>query len=303
MSEELIAATQTRAARPRRDFFKKALGLGAGAAGLSALGRGGEAQGQMTGAVNDPAILNFALNLEYLEAEYYTYAVTGRGIQALGIGVTGSGTPGPVVIKSNPMVTFATPAIQQYAVEIADDEQAHVRYLRSTLAAFGAQPVARPTVDLLNSFNTLAGAAGLPTPFDPFANEVNFLLGAYIFEDVGVSAYHGASSLLKNGNILSAAAGVLAIEGYHSGLIRQVLARRGQGPATQAISGVRLSLGGSVDYGVMAGPGGAATVVVADGNGLAASRTTRQVLNIVYGAQNAAGGLFFPNGMNGPIRV
>jgi len=121
----------------------------------------------------------------------------------------------------------------------------------------------------------------------------------YIFEDVGVSAYHGAAPLLRNGNILSAAAGILAVEAYHSGSIRTLLNAFGQMPidATAAISAVRLALGGGVDYGVAQG------IVVADGNALAPSRSYRQVLNIVYGAAGAASGLFFPNGVNGPLHA
>lgn len=283
---------------PRRRFLTGALGLGAGTVGLSIAGLPGRA---MAAGVDDAAILQFALNLEYLEAEYYTFAVTGMSIEQLGIATNGSGVKGPITIRANPQVPFTIPAIQQYALEIAQDERQHVVDIRTTLAALGIQPVARPALDLLNSFNMLAQAAGLGASFDPFASDVNFLLGAYIFEDVGVSAYNGAAPLIKNKNILAAAASILGIEAYHAGVVRTVLYAQGQGPATQAISGVRQALGDSTDYGVAEGPGGTSSVVLSDDRAFAASRTARQVLNIVYGGVDAKHGLFFPNGLNGPV--
>ncbi len=199
------------------------------------------------------------------------------------------------------MVPFTTPLLQQFAVETATDEQNHVKFLRSAL---GASAVAMPNLDLMNSFNALAQAAGLGSTFDPFASETNFLLGAFIFEDVGVAAYHGAAGLISNSTYLDKAAGIMAVEAYHAGSIRLRVFAAGTAAqqASQKIAAARAMLDGTGNDDIGVGlSGNVATIVDADQNAIAFSRSTAQVLSIVYGG-GMTGGAFFPNGLNGNIR-
>jgi hypothetical protein len=108
---------------------------------------------------------------------------------------------------------------------------------------------------------------------------------------------------------LEAAAGILAAEAYHAGLIRTILFRKGVTTAslidaTEKISDARDSLDGPSDLDQGVRPRGeASNIVPTDANGIAFSRTAGQVLNIVYLTRMAAQqGGFFPNGVNGTIR-
>jgi len=328
---ELLSALDARATRrnERRDFFKAAFGAAAVGAGAFAFSSQAAAQT----AVTDADVLNFALNLEYLEAQFYLYAANGAGLPANQ--QTGSGTQGAVRITAGGVaqprkVVFQDNIIAEYAQEIAADEAAHVAFLRTAL---GASAVAQPALDISGGpngpFTAAARAAGVPVDpasgFDPYVSDDNFLLAAFIFEDVGVTAYKGASPLVTNKTFLQAAAGILAAEAYHSAIVRTTLYGRGAQTGSniydtvRRISAARDTLDGtasSKDQGIApmtvtatttAGQNQtvlASNIVPTDSSGLAFSRSTNEVLHIVYLTQAAASmGGFFPAGLNGNIRA
>lgn len=320
---EVLGACDKRRAE-RRQFMKLAGGAGAALAGASLLAgcdSGGNGKIVVTPtptpaptppatATADENVLNFALNLEYLEAQFYSFAAT--GVSLPGNLLTGTGTAGAPI--GGRQVAFTDPQVARYAREIAADEQQHVAFLRSVL---GGVAVAQPSLDISadpnGAFSNAARAAGLVgagQAFDPYANDQNFLLAAFIFEDVGVSAYKGASPLITNKTYLEAAAGILAAEAYHAGLIRTTLYRKGLATpaiidATEAISNARDSLDGAsdLDQGVRA-IGTASNLVPTDSSGVAFSRSAGQVLNIAYLNKAAVDrGGFFPLGVNGSIRL
>jgi hypothetical protein len=264
----------------------------------------------------DAAIFNFALNLEYLEAAFYLAAV-GRLGELDGVGGDSSKVILPASFtgaRNGAGVPGMTAEVRAYAEEIADDEKAHVKVIKAVL---GAAAVKQPRLDLGPAFQAAGNAAsgGAITGFDPYANELFFLHGAFIFEDVGVTAYKGAARFLddqKAGGNLENAAGILAVEAYHSGAIRTLLYQRRNDPAAaglnvsqvvQAISNLRDSVDGSDDrdQGITAtGNAGVsargANIVPTDANGIAFSRTPRQVGNIVFLGGTTKGG-FFPDGL------
>ncbi|MQA13445.1 MAG: ferritin-like domain-containing protein [Pseudonocardiaceae bacterium] len=288
----------------RRRFLMAAGAAGLGVAGTASLAGTASAQPDLLGGQpqqtgpSDAAILNFALNLEYLEAEFYLRAVTGEGLPEGSVG--GRGTPGAV--DGGRQVRFETRAVRQYAHEIAADEKAHVDFLRGAL---GEAAVSRPSINIDEAFTAAAMAAGLieeGQQFDPYANEENFLLAAYVFEDVGVTAYKGAAPLVDNKTFLEAAAGILAVEAYHASNIRTSLAAKGLEAPSVKISDARDSLDGDTDLDQGVVLDGSLNIVPADANGIAFSRSAGQVLNIVYlTPEQATSGGFFPDGVNGSI--
>lgn len=294
-AEQLLNRVRVRRALNRRNFLASLGVTGAAMAGGAILaGCGGSSSTRVSAAgPSENDVLNFALNLEYLEATFYSYVVTGGDIPSASTG----GGPAPTGAPSA-APTFQNAQIGDMFAEIYFDEISHVNDLRSVL---GSSAVARPQLDL--------GALGT-------VSTANYITFARLFEDVGVTAYAGAATDLTGTN-LQYAAQILAVESFHSGALRLVDIQTGAPylPAAAVPSDgydVPPYDPGSIAA-AQAGPGSKggffATVGAntADNTppGLAYIRTTSQVLAIVYA--NAATGTnkggFFPDGLNGTINT
>lgn len=152
-----------------------------------------KAYGKGTSAITD--VLNFALTLEYLEAEFYKKAV----MEAGSIGI-------PAGAEYNAFVT------------IRDHEVAHVNFLKTAISGAGATPVSMPEFDF-----TAGGAFA-----NVFSNYDTFLAVSQTFEDTGVRAYKGqAGNLMSDNGVLTAALQIHSVEARHASHIRHIRRMRG----------------------------------------------------------------------------
>jgi rubrerythrin len=90
---------------------------------------------------------------------------------------------------------------------IQQHEADHVNVVRTTITDLGGKPVAKPKVQF---------------PAGTFANRANFLKTAATFEELGVKAYHGQVPLIKNPDLLAAAASIAGVESRHAAIIAQI---------------------------------------------------------------------------------
>ncbi len=261
----------------RRKFLKT---LGAATAGVTAMSLAGVKSAKAATAT-EVEVLQFALNLEYLEAEFYTYSLYGKGIESYGIGVSGqangSNPTNGGVTTGGKAVEFPVALSYDVAYQIGSDERAHVSLLRSAL---GGDTIAKPNLHL----NALLLGTG---------NVNDFAIQARIFEDIGVTAYAGAAGLLSTPAVITAAARILATEAEHVSAIRYQIAY--YNVSTSAMDGADL----------VPPPSGKPAQVLSTylGNGLVATRTPGEVLNLVFGGADLSSGGFFPTGVNGAITM
>lgn len=153
------------------------------------------------------SILNFALTLEYLEAEFYQKAVG----NASAVGLTGA-------------------ALGAYTT-IRDHEAAHVKFLTATITKLaGASQVApKPNFDFSGGVGSASGTGNGPFK-TVFTNYDVLLAVSQTFEDTGVRAYKGQAANImddKYNDVLQAALQIHSVEARHAAHIRYMRANRG----------------------------------------------------------------------------
>ena len=267
----------------RRGFLSSLAAATAAAAAAGVLGSATPAHAA-TGGPSIVDVLNFALNLEYLEANLYR-SVSGLGIitPIEGGGAPVTGAPGPLQLDAQ---TAAT------AYNLAGDETRHIEVLRAAILDLGGTPIVQPAIDY-----TLGGKMKITT-------QAQFLTVTRQFTAVGTSAYAGAAMyLVSNPSILTAAGQILGAESQHLGALNYLSNMHGLiAPPVDALDSPPLA------------PGKFTTLTSAtDPNtpALGIARTPAQVLGIVYGVSTAStttppsgvsSGGFFPQGLNGAVK-
>ena len=159
-----------------------------------------KAYGGVKGTADVMDVLNYALTLEYLEAEFYAQALLASGLLP----------PGQVNMS-----------IQT----ISKHETAHVNFLKTAITSAGGTPVDKPAFDFSGGNGSGEG------PFkDAFTDLGLFLAVAQTFEDTGVRAYKGRAAELKgSGDVLTAALQIHSVEARHAAHLRLLRKELGSG--------------------------------------------------------------------------
>ncbi len=173
-----------------------------------------KAYGKTTSAIIDA--LNFALELEYMEFNFYHEA---NNVTSLGL-IPAADQPGFLAIEAH--------------------EKAHVTFLITTITALGGTPFkpnhysdatsAPPYIPAAYDFRASSNTVYAPLFANVFNDYPTFLIAAQTFEDSHIRAVNGQMSNWAGNAVFAQMQQLLATEGRHAAFIR--LIRRNLGAVT-----------------------------------------------------------------------
>ncbi|KAK9289066.1 hypothetical protein L1049_017537 [Liquidambar formosana] len=140
---------------------------------------------------SDIDLLEFPLNLEYLEAEFFLWGSLGYGLDIVAPNLTMGGPP-PVGARRAKLDNFTRDVIRQFAFQ----EVGHLRAIKNTVKGF-PRPLLNFSVASFATIMDNAFGQSLKPPFDPYASSLNFLLASYVVPYVGLTGYVGANPKLQ----------------------------------------------------------------------------------------------------------
>ncbi|KAK1385563.1 Desiccation-related protein PCC13-62 [Heracleum sosnowskyi] len=263
---------------------------------------------------SDIDLLEFPLNLEYFEAEFFLWGALGYGLDVVDPSLTKGGPP-PV----GPKRAKLSPLIRDVIAQFAYQEIGHLRAIKNTVRGF-PRPLLNLTAESFAKVMNSAFGRPLFPPFNPYANEINYLLASYVIPYVGLTGYVGANAKLQSPRARRLVAGLLGVESGQDAVLRTLLYERSSRKVrpygvsvaefTNRISVLRNKLGGEglKDEGLFVkkewGAEGLIRGNVLAGNKYSISyeRTPEEILRIVYGggSESKPGG-FYPKGADGSI--
>lgn len=272
---------------------------------------GAKARGDFT----DKDIIDFLTNVECLEGLFDTWGTFGRGFT----GDLELGGPKPLGVRKANLTERTLPFLQEVALQ----EQGHALLTRQ---AGGTNPC--PLTAPVDGFNQLLAVAyglngtvkdAFGSAFDPFLNDVNFVISVLTLEELGATGNKGLAGVLINPVHANAVAGLATsataqatVERMLLWQMRDEIVKPFNETAQQVfarISAYRNMMDGNtfVDQGLVntdprfiAVPDSFINLMPTDVRGLTFNRTPPQLLRILFIGNKTKGG-FFPNGVYGKI--